>query len=224
MSENILYLPVSLGEAIDKCTILHIKLEKIKDNRKLDVQIEYDLLFEKLTAFINSYNLYYKIMKQINIDIWDMMDQLRDGQLSEKNYLSICKECIESNDVRFRIKNKINNLSKSILKEQKGYNTTRIVIDIRGTIVFDNDELYKIIRYNSFIYDQIFVLCEDGKINLFHDKIKDDHCISFGSEIDNNFLNSKTKIIVFADKDKLNVLNELNIDNKIINNYFIHFE
>lgn len=223
MTENILYLPVSLGEAIDKLTILDIKSEKIKDNRKLDVQKEYELLFEKLECFVESYNLYYKMMKQINLDIWDMMDQLRDGELSEKNYLSICKECVESNDVRFRIKNKINNLSKSILKEQKGYNTTRIVIDIRGTIVFDNDELYKIIRYNSFIYDQVFVLCEDGKIDFFYEKIKDD-CISFGSEIDNNFLNSKTKIIVFADKDKLNILNELNIDNKIISNYFVHFE
>ena len=52
-NNNLLYLPVSLGEAIDKITILDIKLEKIKDNRKNDVQKEYDLLFEKLNNFIN---------------------------------------------------------------------------------------------------------------------------------------------------------------------------
>ena len=42
---DILYLPVSLGEAIDKLTILDIKLDKINDNRKNDVQKEYDLLY-----------------------------------------------------------------------------------------------------------------------------------------------------------------------------------
>ena len=41
---NILSLPVSLGEAIDKLTILDIKCEKIKDNRKIDVQKEYNIL------------------------------------------------------------------------------------------------------------------------------------------------------------------------------------
>ncbi len=44
-NNDLLHLPVSLGEAIDKITILDIKLDKIKDNRKNDVQKEYDLLF-----------------------------------------------------------------------------------------------------------------------------------------------------------------------------------
>ena len=43
-TNDILYLPVSLGEAIDKLSILHIKYEKIMDNRKNDVKNEYDLL------------------------------------------------------------------------------------------------------------------------------------------------------------------------------------
>ena len=45
--DNILYLPVSLGEAIDKLTILDIKCHKITDKRKLDVQKEYNILYEK---------------------------------------------------------------------------------------------------------------------------------------------------------------------------------
>jgi FtsZ-binding cell division protein ZapB len=60
MSNNdLLHLPVSLGEAIDKITILDIKLDKIKDNRKNDVQKEYDLLFEKLKSFIIDYTQLY---------------------------------------------------------------------------------------------------------------------------------------------------------------------
>ena len=48
----IIELPVSLGEAIDKLTILHIKCDKITDERKIDVQLEYDILYEKLKDFI----------------------------------------------------------------------------------------------------------------------------------------------------------------------------
>ena len=107
MDNNILYLPVSLGEAIDKLTILDIKYDKIKDNRRNEVKIEYDMLYERLKDFIEKYNLYYKIMKQINLDIWDMMDLLRDSNISNEDYLVKCKECVEANDIRFRIKNKI---------------------------------------------------------------------------------------------------------------------
>ena len=87
---NLLYLPVSLGEAIDKITILDIKLDKIKDNRKTDVQKEYDLLFEKLKNFITEYKLLYITMKKVNLLIWDMMDILRDGDINEELYLKIC--------------------------------------------------------------------------------------------------------------------------------------
>jgi len=59
-------LPVSLGEALDKLTILDIKLEKIKDDRKKDVEYEYNLLFDKLKNNIENHNYYYKILKKIN--------------------------------------------------------------------------------------------------------------------------------------------------------------
>ena len=48
---NQISLPISLGEAIDKLTILDIKLDKIKDSRVIDVKKEYDLLHEKLDFF-----------------------------------------------------------------------------------------------------------------------------------------------------------------------------
>ena len=99
-NHDLLYLPVSLGEAIDKITILDIKLDKIKDNRKNDVQKEYDLLFEKLKNFITEYKLLYITMKKVNLLIWDMMDVLRDGSVGEELYLKICKECIKEDNVK----------------------------------------------------------------------------------------------------------------------------
>ena len=51
-----LSLPVSLGEAIDKLTILDIKCNKIQDNRKKNVENEYNILYEKLKDFIEKYD------------------------------------------------------------------------------------------------------------------------------------------------------------------------
>ena len=67
MADNLLYLPVSLGEGIDKLTILDIKLDKIKDDRKRNVQMEYDLLYGKLKEFIIKYENLYKTMKHVNL-------------------------------------------------------------------------------------------------------------------------------------------------------------
>ena len=116
-----LSLPVSLGEAIDKLTILDIKCDKIQDNRRKNVQNEYNILYDKLKDFIEKYNELYNSMKKINIIIWKQMDDLRDNATFDENYMKLCKECIDSNDIRFRIKNKINLISNSLLKEEKGY-------------------------------------------------------------------------------------------------------
>jgi hypothetical protein len=153
---DILYLPVSLGEAIDKLTILDIKLDKINDNRKNDVKKEYDLLYDKLKEFIIKYDNLYQTMKKVNLLIWNMMDILRDGSVTEEQYLTVCKECIEYNDIRFRIKNKINYVSESVLKEQKSYKINRVIIVINKNIV-ENSLLLNIIKYFSFIYDEIII-------------------------------------------------------------------
>jgi len=217
MNNNILLLPVSLGEAIDKLTILDIKYDKIKDNRKNEVKIEFDMLYEKLKDLIEKYNLYYKIMKQINLDIWNMMDLLRDSDISNEDYLIKCKECIEANDIRFRIKNKINFVSNSILKEQKGYNILRIIFDINNYIINSKD-LYNIIKYYSFLYDELIILCSEKNINIINDYFKYDPTIFILSEYNNQF----KKIISFEQKNLNELYEELNINDKIINNYFIH--
>ena len=156
-----IYLPVSLGEAIDKLTILDIKIDKIKDHRKIDVQTEYDLLYEKLKEFIIKYNDLYQSMKKVNLLIWDMMDILRDGDnISGEEYLKICKECVEYNDIRFRVKNKINFLSNSSLKEQKSYKVTTLLININDSIENIKD-FNRPIKYYSFFYDEIIIIYKE---------------------------------------------------------------
>ena len=136
----IINLPVSIGEAVDKLTILDIKLEKITDSRKNDVKKEYDMLYVHLEPIIIKYNDLYQTMKRVNLIIWDQMDILRDGNVDEAQYLKKCKECIEYNDIRFRVKNKINYVSKSLLKEQKSYKINRLIIVINKES--NNNEIF----------------------------------------------------------------------------------
>ena len=154
--DDLIFLPVSLGEAIDKLTILDIKLERISDHRVKDVKKEYDLLYEKLKDFLIKYNDLYQSMKKVNTLIWDMMDVLRDGKASNEEYLKVCKECIEYNDIRFRVKNKINYLSNSSLKEQKGYEKNVLLIELSNEITNINDFI-RPIKYYSFLYDEIII-------------------------------------------------------------------
>jgi hypothetical protein len=162
--ENELYLQLSIGEALDKLSILDIKLDNITDYRRDNVKIEYDMLYEKLEPYVKSSQKYYDMLKKTNTYIWKLMDRLRDEMNMEDNeYTKLCKETIISNDVRFRIKNKINNLLNSRLKEQKGYKVLSILFDFTNyndNITF----LLKPLVYYSILYDEIFIRTENKEI------------------------------------------------------------
>ena len=127
-------LEVSLGEAFDKLSILEIKKEKIFDETRLkEVVKEYDEISKEidLKSLSKENEKLYSLIKKVNLIIWDQMDLLRDGysSLSDIEYFTLCKECIDTNDIRFRIKNRINILNDSNLKEQKGYKKTSITVN-----------------------------------------------------------------------------------------------
>jgi hypothetical protein len=150
-------LPVSIGEALDKLTILDIKLDRIQDSRRDNVKIEYDILHEKLKEYIDKNQKYYNMLKKTNLYIWDLMDLLRDGvNISDVEYTKLCKDTIIANDVRFRIKNKINILSNSHIKEQKGYKSLKILIDLTS-YTGTHDLLIKPLYYYSILYDELYV-------------------------------------------------------------------
>lgn len=214
---TILELPVSIGEAIDKLTILDIKYEKIKDQRREEVKKEYDMLYEKLKEIVENYKLYYNIMKQINLDIWDMMDILRDSKnLSEEQYYLKCKECIEANDVRFRIKNKINSVSKSVLKEQKGYKVERFIFDLRELNNI-NEELIKTIKYYSINYDELFIITNEKLKN----KLKE--IFDYDPTITLKFNSQESDIEIKECEDINEIYKKLKITDDIIEKYYKNF-
>ena len=110
-------LEVSLGEALDKLTILDIKIDKIKDSRRDDCLKEYKVLYDTLKDYVNAFSYHYKILKEINLTIWNLQENIHNDTNLTNTYGKVLKE----NDRRFRVKKQINNLANSSLKEQKGY-------------------------------------------------------------------------------------------------------
>lgn len=163
------FLPVSIGEALDKLSILEIKNKKIIDIRKHEVLKEYNLVKQYLQIYLEKYNYYYRLLYNINLKIWKLQDKRR---LNLKLYKIIFRE----NQKRFRIKNKINKLTNSSIKEQKGYSIKRIIIDGRislGYMFLINGS----IRYLSLLYDEVFIYCKKIHEEILTKMYCDDPCI-----------------------------------------------
>jgi hypothetical protein len=169
---NYLTLPVSIGEGLDKLSILEIKIDNITDKRKENVVKEYNLLYDKMKVYFlyTSIQKYYNMLKKTNFYIWKLMDILRDNiEISDSRFLEVSRETIIGNDVRFRIKSKINNVIKSYIKEEKGYKINRLLIDISDSI-FDLEILINPLYYFLINYDEIYIVTKNAeyikKINL----------------------------------------------------------
>jgi hypothetical protein len=159
-------LPVSLGEALDKLTILDIKIQKIQDQRKTDCQKEYNVLDAILKPYRLTYAYYYKLLREINLEIWELQDQFHGKDTTLEQGALICKKILEENDRRFRVKSKINNAASSSLKEQKGYGKKRAFVYSHlglGDMFWMNGA----VRYLSTAYDEVAVICKErNKANV----------------------------------------------------------
>tara|TARA_B100001029_G_scaffold179705_1_gene190443 strand:+ start:381 stop:770 length:390 start_codon:yes stop_codon:yes gene_type:complete len=122
-------IPVSYGELIDKLTILDIKKIKISEQQKLvNVKKEFDLLEESVSELkkdnINDYNKFYSELKKINLNLWEIEDQIRvceKNKSFDKEFIEFARSIYKLNDKRFDIKNEINSRYNSPLAEQKDY-------------------------------------------------------------------------------------------------------
>ena len=153
-------LPVSLGEALDKLTILDIKLEKIQDSsRRHDVQKEYDVLMTSLQKYVDAYPYHYRILREVNLAIWDIQDIFHGTDSNVENGAEMYRQILSENDRRFRVKAKINSLANSALREQKGYPKKRAFVYTHlglGDMYWMNGA----IRWLATAYDEVQVVCK----------------------------------------------------------------
>ncbi len=122
-------IEISVGELLDKISILSIKREKIEDPQKL-LDIEKELSFleghtnDLESKDIKKYEEFLTKLKLINSRLWEIEDKIRilekNQDFSEK-FISLARDVYFTNDKRFLCKNEINNFYGSEINEVKEY-------------------------------------------------------------------------------------------------------
>ncbi|MDC1138286.1 DUF6165 family protein [Candidatus Pelagibacter sp.] len=125
---NKILIEVSVGELLDKISILEIKQEKIKNPEKLRfINTEHNILKDQLDNNVKSdekLNTLFKSLKDINAKLWVIED---DKRLCEKNsdftenFIKLSRDVHFLNDDRAKIKLEMNNHTGSKIKEIKEY-------------------------------------------------------------------------------------------------------
>ncbi|MCH8553022.1 MAG: DUF6165 family protein [Natronospirillum sp.] len=122
--------PVSLGEMVDKITILEIKTRHIKDAAKLkNVQHELDVLSERLNQLLDTDGLQtLQPLKgklgEINQKLWNIEDDIRDCERQKDfgdTFVQLARAVYFTNDERAAVKKDINLAFGSELVEEKSY-------------------------------------------------------------------------------------------------------
>jgi len=125
---NKILVEVSVGELLDKISILEIKKEKINDPEKLKfITDEHSILKDQLDHNVETdgkLNSLFESLKEINAKLWVIED---DKRLCEKNsdftenFIKLSRDVHFLNDDRAKIKLEMNNLTGSKIKEIKEY-------------------------------------------------------------------------------------------------------
>ncbi len=120
-------IPISIGELIDKITILEIKYENISDKEKNKlINVELKLLnsiYKKIGPNKELEQLKLEL-KKINSTLWEIEDEIRileNKKVFDKEFVSLARSVYITNDKRFDIKNKINKIFSSDIMEVKSY-------------------------------------------------------------------------------------------------------
>ena len=125
---NKIIVEVSIGELLDKISILEIKQGKIKDLEKLKfINNEHSILKDQLDKNVNSddkLNDLYQSLKEINSKLWVIEDNKRQCEKEKdfgEKFIKLSRDVHFLNDDRAKIKLEINNHTGSVIKEIKEY-------------------------------------------------------------------------------------------------------
>ncbi len=123
----IIKTPVSLGELVDKISILHIKNSNIKDEVKLKfIREEMDMLIKTLDEHItkDKIQIYLDSLIEINSKLWVIEDKIRDCERNknfDQKFVDLARSVYFTNDKRSQVKLNINNKFGSKIVEVKSY-------------------------------------------------------------------------------------------------------
>lgn len=115
---------ISVGELLDKISILEIKKERIHDEKKLEnINKELDIL-NQIKETLGNCDLFLHKLKKVNSDIWDIEDNIRKKESKKEfdlDFIELARSVYFNNDLRFLIKDEINKHFGSKIVETKQY-------------------------------------------------------------------------------------------------------
>ena len=121
-------IPISLGELLDKISILEIKNRKILNKSKiLNIKKEINGLkkvLDELNINLSETNSLYNKLYNINLILWEIEDSIRVLEKNEdfgEKFIELARAVYITNDQRFEVKNDINKLFNSEYVEEKSY-------------------------------------------------------------------------------------------------------
>ncbi len=119
-------IDISIGEVVDKITILSIKLNKIENDKKLiNIRKEYDLLFNSLeNSGIEVDSASFTKLETINLKLWEIEDKIRIKEANKEfddEFIQLARNVYINNDKRSVVKREINIKYGSNIIEEKEY-------------------------------------------------------------------------------------------------------
>ena len=160
MSANI---QVSIGELLDKYSILEIKLSKIKDFKKLkNIESEISCLSpvtEKYLSNLGKVYYEYRILKYINKLIWDFNEEANDSDTFNG------KDIMDLNNARFRVKRWINEKCMSGIQEVKSYKETCLYVKLRDKREYYVNKIHVFCKWKLIFFDVIYIVLNENQMN-----------------------------------------------------------
>lgn len=141
-------IEISIGELLDKLSVLEIKRENIGDPMK-QAEIRKELVaLDDAGMYRERFAMWYTVLRAINTHIWNLTNTLKSRTTIDEAYAHNAHQIMDFNQRRFRIKNILNMAEESSLKEQKSYDETSIVVD-GGDVAT--------VVYAATLYDRVYL-------------------------------------------------------------------
>jgi hypothetical protein len=125
IKKKIINAPISIGELVDKITILEIKKNKLQNSKLKNVLKELSFLRKLMERHqIEITDDLFTQLKEINLTLWNIEDQIRKKEKNKEfdnNFIELARSVYFKNDKRAEIKKSINRLSNSEITEEKFY-------------------------------------------------------------------------------------------------------
>lgn len=149
-------IEISEGEALDRMSILEIKKANITEEIRL-AEIDKELQqYDKIQSIKTKYIIFYKLLYYVNQQIWDRTNEIKGCHVYDEQYAKWSFNIFEWNQQRFRMKDIINRLENTTIKEQKSYSKKNIIYLHDQKTSFE--ELVIILLYLLLSYDNVQVL------------------------------------------------------------------